>query len=136
MRLALLLLLAAGCEQTYIVDGKLSIDAQLAPPAGTTILVIVEGHDSEVAWSPSQTSRGDEPQAFAAGVLDYDYRYEEFGKSPHALYLAAFVDLDNDGKLGSGEPFGEFAGNPIIDAPYGEIADPSVADIAIDQVEP
>ena len=137
MRLALLLSLSllAACEQSYIIEGKLTVAPAVAPSSAANLVVIVDGRAEALAsWTILDAAVGaDQPQVYAPSA---SYRYEEFGKSPHALYLAAFVDVDGNGKLDPGEAFGEYAGNPIIDAPWGAVADPSIADMALDRAAP
>jgi len=137
MRLVLLLTfsLLAACEQSYIIEGKLTVAPAVAPATAASLVVIVDGRANALAaWTILDAADGaDQPQAYAPAAT---YRYEEFGASPHALYLAAFVDVDGNGKLDPGEAFGEYANNPIIDAPWGTVADPSIADIALDRSAP
>jgi hypothetical protein len=63
------------------------------------------------------------------------YRYEQFARPEHVLYVAAFSDLDGNGTLGSGEPFGK--SGPIVDAPYGDSSVPPTSiSITIDRTAP
>ena len=141
MRLILLLCLSlstlAACEQSYIIDGRVTVASTVAPAAPGNLTVIVDGRETETSWTILDASSGSHvPQAYAPGTPGYPYRYEEFGKSPHAIYVAAFVDLDRNGMLDPGEPYGEFEGNPIIDARWGSTASPTVADLVIDRLSP
>jgi len=135
MRSLLLVLALAGCEQSYILDGTVTVTPDVAPTGAANVIVIVDGRTEAIDWTASDAgqSASAEPQAFAPGRLGYTYRYEQFGASPHALYVAAFIDLNGNHRLDPGEPFGDYAGNPIIDAPWGSTADPTTANIAIDQ---
>ena len=128
----------AACEQSYIIVGKVAVAPDLAPPtAGLTL--IADGRADVVAdWSAATATDAahDAIAAFTTGTLAYDYRWEQFGQSPHALYLAAFLDLDASGTLDSGEPFGAYLANPIIDARWGATAAPTTANFTIDQIAP
>ena len=95
------------------------------------LTIVTESADAGLDWSPAGRS-GEDLDTFT-GARTYRYRWEQFGRSPHALYIAAFIDLDGDGSLGAGEPFGVFAGNPIVDAPWGSTAPASIADIVVDR---
>ncbi len=135
---ALALAPLAACETSYIIDGQLTVDHQLAPTAPSSVILLVTESPTEIAdWTALDASaESADSHAYTPGTFAYGYRYEQFGNSPHAIYLAAFVDVDGDGHLGAGEPYGELAGNPILDAASGTTAAATVADIGIDQVAP
>lgn len=128
----------AACETTYIIDGHVTVEAALAPTAPANLIVLITESQTELPdWSALDASADSgDAHAFTPGTLAYAYRYEQFGTSPHAIYLGAFVDVNGDGHLGSGEPYGDFAGNPILDAASGTTAAPTTAEIAIDQLAP
>jgi hypothetical protein len=127
----------AACEQSTIIEGTITIDSSLAPATPAPLLVIVDGGpDATIAWNPAGLDGSDADTPYALGTLAYHYRWEEFGKPPHALFVAAFLDLDGDGKLGKGDPFGTFDRNPLVDAKWGSTAPANIADITIDSVEP
>jgi hypothetical protein len=125
-------LVLAACEQTTIIEGHISIDPAATPTTSAPILVVVDGSpDASLTWDPHGLPGEADSDAFTPGRSDYDYRWEQYGKPPHALFIAAFVDLDHDGMLGVDEPFGTFDANPILDAPWGNTAPASHADIVI-----
>lgn len=124
----------AACESGYAVEGSVTASSDVTPAGPVQLEVIVEGFAAPVDgdWVPTNTHAGAILDTFGGNAAPY--RYDQFGMAPHALYAGAFLDLDGNGELDPGEPFGVFADNPILDAPSGWYADPVVADIAIDSV--
>jgi hypothetical protein len=122
-----LLLLFAACEQGYTVEGNVTFAADR--PTTGTLMICLDFLDAPVAsWTPIALDRG----ANFAADPDDSYDMAPFGRAPNAIYAAAFIDLDGDGTLGTGEPYGEFTGNPIVDLGYGM----TTADVVIDSVAP
>ena len=127
---------AAACESTTIISGSITVDPSIAPSTAAPVLVIVDGSQDEptAAFDPLDQPGDDEAIDYAPGTLAYSYRWEDFGTPGNVVFVGAFIDMDNDGKLGAGEPFGTFAQNPITDPKGGWFADPNLADITIDSV--
>ena len=132
-----LVVAVAGCEQIAIVDGTIVVDLQTTPVVPAPILVTSRGFARpDDTWDPVGETGQAIAEDFVPGRLAYHYRWEQFGRPPHALYFAAFLDLDGNGVLSAHEPFGTFAANPMIDARWGYSAAATTADITINMTAP
>jgi hypothetical protein len=128
------LVVLGACEQGYAVEGNVTASPDLTPAGPVGFEIVVEGSATPLAGDWLPTSSHDISISDTFDSAPAPYRYDEFGMAPHALYVGAFLDLDGNGLLDPGEPFGVFAGNPIIDAPSGWFTDPVKADLVIDSV--
>jgi len=142
------------------ISGAVRVASILAPVQSGPILLLVNDDDShplaaEIAvddaasWSPGVHGPGvlvpsgrmqGETSSFTGvqyqpGVLEYFYWYSELDYLPTEVYLGAFIDLDGNGELDEGEPWGPFGGNPLVDlVDDASTSAPNHADIFIDRL--
>jgi len=130
--LAASLALLAGCESTTIIEGSITLTPSAAPTTAAPLLVIIDGGPSPIAdWSPVGRAGSDADAPFTPGTLTYRYEWQQFGRAAHDIYVAAFVDVNANGVLDVGEPYGVWAKNPMVDPAFGETAPANYADLVI-----
>ena len=151
----------SGCDWSgTTISGTVRISSAVAPDQPGVILLLINDDDryplstldedwSPEDWSPERHNPGIivpsgrmdgatgsyDRIVYYPATMEYFYWHSELQYNATEVFLGAFVDLDDNGRLDAGEPWGPCEINPLQELVDDSSRDaPNEADIIIDRI--
>jgi hypothetical protein len=127
-----------GCHEAVDYQGTITIDPGVAPDTDGRIYLLVRDdvhHLAEHGTGPEgyhivDPNGGAVPYTSTTGEVEYFYSHYW---PPNEAHLGAFIDLNDNKLLDSGEPWGENPDNPLV-KPIAHQKGVNTVDIPIDRI--